>query len=301
MDLGTHYSMDSAYFRLVEEVKKRGARLSPRGQKTIELRPASFTLQSPYTSLYTGMSRNLNLRFLAIETMSYIAGWYGPVHAELMIAANANTRLFINPELHEFDGAYGKALRFGLTDVVRELARDPDSRRAVAAIWAPQTLLDLGDSADIPCTVALQFVRTADLKLGLVVTMRSNDLNWGTPYDVAAFGAIQMAVAKCLGWRPGWYRHQVGSLHLYEASPPEVKSPEDENFEIDVAWPPYAELAPVEPVAEWTRIKGVANTLLNDCYRLRVTGGNPWHDLPQQADPDAELWAKMIRRNRRRR
>ena len=52
--------------------------------------------------------------------------------------------------------------------------------------------------------------------------MRSNDLNWGTPYDIAAFTCIQCQMASCLGISVGKYHHSVGSLHYYNATIPTV-------------------------------------------------------------------------------
>jgi thymidylate synthase len=46
--------------------------------------------------------------------------------------------------------------------------------------------------------------------------MRSNDLLWGTPYDVNGFCFIQEMLASWLGVELGNYIHQAGSMHLYE-------------------------------------------------------------------------------------
>ena len=45
-------------------------------------------------------------------------------------------------------------------------------------------------------------------RLGLLATMRSNDLNWGFPYDVPAFCFLQLCLARELGWRCGEYSKQ---------------------------------------------------------------------------------------------
>ena len=60
--------------------------------------------------------------------------------------------------------------------------------------------------------------------LGMTATMRSNDANWGLPYDVASFCILQCAVADALNWEVGTYTHVAGSLHVYTATPPQVLS-----------------------------------------------------------------------------
>jgi hypothetical protein len=61
----------------------------------------------------------------------------------------------------------------------------------------------------------MQFLIRHDL-LHCVVTMRSNDLWLGFPYDVFTFTQIQRYLAVMLAVGLGSYTHNVGSLHLYE-------------------------------------------------------------------------------------
>ena len=52
-------------------------------------------------------------------------------------------------------------------------------------------------------------------RLHAVLTMRSNDVIWGLPYDVFLFTMIQEMLACELGAELGSYCHIAGSLHLY--------------------------------------------------------------------------------------
>jgi thymidylate synthase len=83
----------------------------------------------------------------------------------------------------------------------------------------PRDLLATSDGVhavrDIPCTLSLQFMWTEGERLGLRVSMRSNDVWLGLPYDLFQFTALQCAMADALGVEPGPYVHTVGSLHLY--------------------------------------------------------------------------------------
>lgn len=217
-NIGTFKSFDDAYSTLVEYVKLNGELISPRGQYSYEVRPATFTIQDPRRAVYTGKRRRLNYRFMAIETLGYLAGAGDVEYAKLLISSNKNIGAYLNRSTGVFDGAYGPRLIQSLEDIVELLARDPDTRQAVASIWSPGIPRD---SLDVPCTVALHFMRVNG-RLDLSVYMRSNDLNWGTPYDVAAFCVIQQAVAKALKIDVGEYHHTAGSLHVYEESMPKL-------------------------------------------------------------------------------
>lgn len=221
-------TMDQLYPNLIGQAIRFGERRYPRDKECVELRPGHFTLIYPERSIYTGISRRLNFRFLALETLSYIAGWGGRDHADLLSRVNPNIRQFVNGATGSFDGAYGPRLAESMDSVCRLLSVDPDTRQAVASIWAPSTHVEFVGSKDVPCTQSLHFLLT-DNGLACVATMRSNDLNWGTPYDVPAFCAIQMAVAHVINAKIGHYVHQAGSLHLYTATPPQLSTPEPSN------------------------------------------------------------------------
>jgi len=291
VNLGHHYSFDAAYRRLIKEVQLRGHECRPRGKRCVEVRPADFSISSPAEGLYTGASRKLNYRFLAVETLQYIAGHgWKEEHARLLASTNKNVSQFMEGGL--FRGAYGPRLSKSIPEVVNSLANDPDTRQAVASIWKPGEDIE---TVDVPCTLSLQFLRVKD-RLDMVTTMRSNDLNWGTPYDVAAFSAIQLAVCSCLSVKPGAYHHRVGSLHVYLDSPPVVAEVDEERFMTSsgLGWPPFSDRTAREPVAAWSRIEQVAGATLDALHSYR-DGGMKWSEIPEQEDRDVESFMRMIR------
>jgi hypothetical protein len=113
-----------------------------------------------------------------------------------------------------FHGSYGARIHGSLVDLVELLKRDPDSRQAVLTIFDSTRDLNRAKT-DIPCTISLQFM-VSGKTLEMRVTMRSNDLWLGTPYDFTQFAILQASVAQALGLTPGLYIHAAGSLHLYE-------------------------------------------------------------------------------------
>lgn len=97
--------------------------------------------------------------------------------------------------------------------VIELLLSDPNSRRAVVNFNVPnQKVIETKDEI---CTIALQFY-IRDGKLNCTGIMRSNDIWFGLPYDVAFFTEMQKYIAHRLNVEVGTYVHDVVSLHCYE-------------------------------------------------------------------------------------
>ena len=198
-------------------------RSAPRGKAIKELVAATFTLDDPRNRLILSPARNVNYGFAVGELCWYIRG-----------DTDLGTMLYYNKRMSQFsdDGvtinsAYGARMLNGapsqFDDVVEELKRDPDSRRAVMHINQPHDLhraVDRG-SKDVPCTMSIQLL-IRDRRLHMHVLMRSNDVVWGMPYDVFSFTCLQEAFLYVLQKEGvpvddlGAYHHTAGSLHVYE-------------------------------------------------------------------------------------
>lgn len=200
---------------------------APRGKPIRELLAASFTLTDPRNRLISSPARAVNYGFAVGELCWYMRG-----------DSDLATMLYYNRRMAQFsdDGvsinsAYGACiLNPSIGGVhsqwdlcVKELAADPDSRRAVMHVNQPRDLwraVDRG-SRDVPCTLSLQ-VLVRDRRLHMHVMMRSNDVVWGLPYDVFSFTCLQEAFLYQLQEAGvpvddlGSYHHTAGSLHLYD-------------------------------------------------------------------------------------
>lgn len=116
------------------------------------------------------------------------------------------------------NSAYGEIMqtRHGFNQIekiIELLSKDPESRRAVININVPNE--QVIETRDEPCTIAIQFlIRKGNLDC--TVMMRSNDIWFGTPYDIAFFTELQKYVANRLGVGYGYYTHFATSLHLYD-------------------------------------------------------------------------------------
>jgi hypothetical protein len=295
-------SMDELYFALVADATANGQCRRPRGLPCLELRPGTFTVADASRGLYTGASRRLNYRFWAAEALSYIAGWGGPDHAELLTAVNSKMAPFVNPATRSFDGAYGPRLARSMPAAITALKAEPDTRRAVVPIWGLETAGEFAASLDVPCTVALHLyadeVEGREV-LSMTAVMRSNDLNWGTPYDVAAFCAIQCLAADLLGVTPGRYHHYASSLHAYEATPPVVAPLPKEEFVVGLRLP---RLGP-EPNAPWEEVAAEAGVFCRSMLS-HARSGAPWEDFWPRLERGGAYheywaqWADLVRMRR---
>lgn len=116
------------------------------------------------------------------------------------------------------NSAYGYLMQGGygfnqIALIIKMLQKDPNSRRAVINLNVPNPKAIT--TKDEPCTIALQFF-IRNKKLHCIAMMRSNDIWFGFPYDVAFFTDVQKYIARHLGIEYGTYYHFAVSLHLYD-------------------------------------------------------------------------------------
>lgn len=119
-------------------------------------------------------------------------------------------------------GAYGFRWRqqFGvdqLDRLVRELRRDPSSRRAVLQMWDPAADLEKMENGgrDVPCNTTV-FFDAKDGALSMTVCNRSNDAIWGA-YGANAvhFSVLLEYMAAMVGLPVGKYHQVSNNLHAY--------------------------------------------------------------------------------------
>lgn len=231
--IGEFLSMNDAYFAIIREVRERGFSASPRGHDCKELRPATFTIAMPRLGIYTGVQRKLNTKIIAVEFASYVSGLGGRMYADLLSAVAPNFKRFVNKSTGELDGAYGPRISWRIRDAVASLSVDAWTRQALIPVWGMGDSPSAG-SLDLPCTTVLHPYFDLEGRLEMLVHMRSNDVNWGTPYDVASFTLIQRAIAASLSVKLGKYVHVASSLHEYEDNAVKtVPPPFEEKFPDD--------------------------------------------------------------------
>lgn len=115
---------------------------------------------------------------------------------------------------HGWDYTYHQRIAEQIPFILRELRRNPDSRRAVIDVrdWKHDTMEGNTNPA---CLQHLQFfIRNG--KLYLKVLMRSNDAPEATYMNAFAFIMLQKRIADELKTGVGSYFHRANSFHCYE-------------------------------------------------------------------------------------
>jgi thymidylate synthase len=98
-----------------------------------------------------------------------------------------------------------------ISQVLRLLREDPDSRRMVVSAW---NVADLDRMALPPCHVLFQFY-VAQGRLSCQLYQRSADVFLGVPFNIASYALLTMMVAQVSGLKPGELIHTLGDAHLY--------------------------------------------------------------------------------------
>ncbi|MDB4312042.1 thymidylate synthase, partial [bacterium] len=120
-------------------------------------------------------------------------------------------------------GAYGHRWRFHwrqdqIWEVCNTLRKDPNSRRAVVAMWDARVDSD-GSHNDYPCNTHIYF-RGINGKLDMTVCNRSNDVVWGmTGANVVHMTVLQELVAHEVGMAVGSYHVMTNNAHIYTDMP----------------------------------------------------------------------------------
>jgi thymidylate synthase len=98
-----------------------------------------------------------------------------------------------------------------ISEVVKTLKTNPDSRRILVSAW---NVADLDKMALAPCHAFFQFY-VADGKLSCQLYQRSADIFLGVPFNIASYALLTLMMAQVTGLKPGDFVHTLGDAHLY--------------------------------------------------------------------------------------
>jgi thymidylate synthase len=98
-----------------------------------------------------------------------------------------------------------------LSQVLREICDNPDSRRLLVSAW---NVADLPKMALAPCHCLFQFY-VARGRLSCQLYQRSADVFLGVPFNIASYALLTKMVAQVSGLEPGQFVHTFGDVHLY--------------------------------------------------------------------------------------
>lgn len=205
-------SLAEMYATVGQELLEFGKTVSPRGLETKECIAPQLMLTNPRNRLVYKKERTFNLPYAIVEAIMLFSPSNELSHFSRF---NKNISQF-SDDGRTLYGAYGYRIAKYITDIVSKLKSDRDSRQCVLPILTIEDVLKT--TKDVPCTESIKF-QIRDDKLNMIVNMRSNDIIWGTPYDIFMFTMMQEIVANELDIDMGYYIHQPSSLHVYKKYP----------------------------------------------------------------------------------
>lgn len=219
-------NFQKAYYNLIKDILDNGKEVTVRGLDMLECIPKYFEIENPRDRLLNIKCRSRIDKYIFGELMWYLSGRddiefidkYSKVWAKLS-----------DDNVHN-NSAYGKYIfgqmprkGYGVNydnnnefysqwEYAKEtLQKDPYSRQAVIHIKPIQ----MYNTKDVTCTFLLQFF-IRDNKLDMIVCMRSNDILFGTTYDVFMFTFLQELMAVELDLELGTYKHFASNMHIYK-------------------------------------------------------------------------------------
>ena len=194
----------------------------PRDLNIKENTNVALVIENPLSCLYTNETRSSQKKYIAAELLWYFMGR----NDTAFIQEYAKFWNSIQNEDGTVNSSYGHLLftkknRFGYSQynwALTSLVNDKDSRQAVLHFNLPEH--QHKGNKDFVCTMYGIF-QIRDNKLNLTVTMRSNDVIWGLPTDIAFFAILQSQMVSHLKYvypelQLGTYTHIANSFHIYE-------------------------------------------------------------------------------------
>jgi thymidylate synthase len=205
-------TLDDVMHVVIEEILSRGETIYPTKGDALEITGVLLEISDPRARLSRTETRGRIFSGLG-ELLWYLSGsnevdfvayYVGKKYAEL--AEDGKVFGGYGPRLLSWKGVDQ------ISNVTKILKTKRDSRNAVIQLFDSTDLA--AKHKDVPCTCTLQFM-LRDRKLHLFTNMRSNDVHLGLPHDVFCFTMLQEIIANSVDADMGFYKHAVGSMHLY--------------------------------------------------------------------------------------
>lgn len=179
-----------------------------------ELINANLVLTNPFENTMCKCARKMPMKYAIGELL-----WYRSKNPTWeSIAPYSKFWKNISDDGINVNSNYGwcihKKYGFDQWETCKQLLQRKNSRQAVMHIKEARDLVN-NPTKDVNCTIALQWMLRNN-KLDLIVTMRSNDIWLGLPYDLFNFTCMQIQMAMELGVEVGTYYHNAGSFHIYK-------------------------------------------------------------------------------------
>jgi len=170
-----------------------------------------------------------------------------------------------------FPGKDGKTVD-QLKQLVDGLKNNPYDRRHLISAWHPQYSVDF---AALPaCHILQQYDVTPSGKLNSNFYMRSNDVLFGLPFNMAQYAFMNICIAKLVGLEPGKLTYMCGDSHIYENQYAASEYLLLQTEQMDIPPPPKLEIT-----KELNTLDDFVDLKYTD---LQLTGYNPNPDIPNK-------------------
>lgn len=115
---------------------------------------------------------------------------------------------------HTIGTAYGWIVnKYQLTQsLIETLKTDPANRRMIMSLWQNEWL----PTAALPSCVWNSQWNVTGNKLNIMVTVRSNDVPLGMPFNVSQYATLCYLIAQVTGLEPGQMTYVINNAHIYE-------------------------------------------------------------------------------------
>lgn len=158
-------------------------------------------LKSIIHELLWFLSGDTNIKYLKENKVSIWDEWADP-NGDLGPVYGSQWRHWKKPGGGEVDQ---------ITEVVKSLKANPDSRRHLVVAFNPG---ELDKMALPPCHAFFQFY-VAKNKLSCQMYQRSADIFLGVPFNIAGYALLTQMMAQVCGYELGEFVHTLGDAHLY--------------------------------------------------------------------------------------
>ena len=158
-------------------------------------------LKSIVHELLWFLSGSTNVAYLREHGVTIWAEW-ADAQGELGPVYGHQWRSWPNPEGGHIDQ---------ITDLMKRLRADPDSRRLIVSAWNPA---DLPKMALLPCHAFFQFY-VAEGRLSCQLYQRSADIFLGVPFNIASYALLTHMLAQQCALDVGDFIWTGGDCHLY--------------------------------------------------------------------------------------